>query len=392
VNICIVTQQYKNVISGVGLHANNLTAALLAQGHTITLLLPEDQAPQLTAPRLTVVTVKKPHFNQNQARWLSLSLLFNKALKKLEAANRFDLIHFTDARESFFCSPKAPMIGHVNDTYSAELASPLYYKKHYPDWLFRWLYYRVVHFLESIKLHRMKILVANSNFTANTIKNAYPKAASKVRVCYKSVDIERYREIYQIRKDAPSDPNRITILYVGSNMYRKGVPDLIKAAPGVLEVYPEARFVLVGQDKSIDRLKKICKDLIVERSIDFLGWQSQENLLLLYQQATVFVMPSLTEALGVTFLEAMAAGVPVVGTNVGGIPEIIQDGVSGLLIPVESPLLISGAINQILSDRELRQKLVRNAYDTLAKFDVAKMMECTQKLYQEVVNDQGFKR
>jgi len=55
VNICIVTQQYKNVISGVGLHANNLTKALLDAGHIITLLLPEDQAPQISMPNLTVV-------------------------------------------------------------------------------------------------------------------------------------------------------------------------------------------------------------------------------------------------------------------------------------------------------------------------------------------------
>lgn len=101
-NICIVTQQYKNVISGVGLHANNLTKALMDAGHTITLLLPEDQAPQIALPNLKVVTVKKPRFSQSQARWISLSFSFNAALRKQEKLQSFDLIHFTDARESFF--------------------------------------------------------------------------------------------------------------------------------------------------------------------------------------------------------------------------------------------------------------------------------------------------
>lgn len=390
-NICIVTQQYKNVISGVGLHANNLTTALLSEGHTITLMLPEDQAPQFESPQLTVVTVKKPSFNQNQARWLSLSRLFNAALKKLESTNKFDLIHFTDVRESFFCTSRTPMIGHINDTYSAELASPLYYKKHYPDWLFRWLYYSAVHFLESIKLQRVKILVANSDFTANTIKKAYPSVASKVRVCYKSVDVERYHEVYESRKAAPPDPNQQTILFVGSNMYRKGVADLIKAAPGVVEEFPQVRFILVGQDKSIDRLKEMCTALNVESNFDFLGWQSQESLLPRYKQASVFVMPSLTEALGVTFLEAMAAGVPVIGTAVGGIPEIIEGGVNGLLVPVESPHLICGAIKRLLSDSDLRQELTLNAYNSLAKFDVSRMMACTQKLYQEALNEEDSK-
>ncbi len=103
-------------------------------------------------------------------------------------------------------------------------------------------------------------------------------------------------------------------------MYRKGMPDLIKAAPGVIKEHPQARFIIVGKDKSVDRLKRLCDDLNVDRNFEFAGWQSQDSLLSYYQQASVFVMPSLTEALGVTFLEAMAAGVPVIGTNVGGIP------------------------------------------------------------------------
>jgi len=387
VNICIVTQQYKNVISGVGLHANNLTNALLNAGHTITLLLPEDQAPQITMPNLTVVTVKKPRFSQSQARWVSLSFLFNTALRKLEAQREFDLIHFTDARESFFCSNRAPMIGHVNDTYSAELKTPFEYRKHYPDWLMRWLYYSAVHFLEPRKLRRLKLIVANSHFTAETIAKTYPDTASKVRHCYKSVDVARYKKIREIREVAPPDPNHPVILFVGSNMQRKGVPDLIKAAPGVIKEHPQAKFVVVGNDKSVDRLKALCVELKVSQNFEFAGWQSQSDLLGYYQRATMFVMPSLTEALGVTFLEAMAAGVPVIGTDVGGIPEIIQHGFNGLLVPVESPISITEAINQLLADGPLRKRLVDNASTTLHKFDVTSMMECTFRLYREIIEE-----
>ena len=386
-NICIVTQQYKNVISGVGLHANNLTNALLNDGHRITLLLPEGQAPQNTPPRLTIVTVKKPWFSKSQARWLSLSFSFNAALRKLESKNKFDLIHFTDARESFFCDTHAPMIGHVNDTYSAELKSPLEYKKNYPDWLFRWLYYSAVHFLESHKLQRLKLVVANSQFTANTIIQTYPNASSRVRLCYKSVDVEKYRNIFFNREALPPDLDQPVILFVGSNMYRKGVPNLIGAAPGVIKVHPQAKFVIVGKDKSIDRLKQLCSDLDVEQNFEFAGWQSQTDLLSYYQRATVFVMPSLTEALGVTFLEAMAAGVPVIGTNVGGIPEIIEHSINGLLVRVESPFSITEAIIQLLADEQLRKRLTDNARNTLNKFNVTSMMECTFRLYREVVEN-----
>lgn len=383
-NICIVTQQYKNVISGVGLHATNLTHALLNDGHEITLLLPEDQAPPLDLPNLTVVTVKKPGFSQNQARWIALSFSFNSMLKKLESQQKFDLIHFTDARESFFCNTRAPMIGHVNDTYSAELKTPFEYKKHYSDWLARWLYYSSVHFLESNRLPRLKLVIANSQFTANTITKTYPKTATKVRLCYKSVDTERYLKIFETRGLAVSDPSRPVILFVGSNMRRKGVPDLIKAAPGVVQKYPDAKFVIVGNDKSVTSFKVLCKDLKVDQNFEFAGWHSQADLLDYYQRASVFVMPSLTEALGVTFLEAMAAGVPVIGTNVGGIPEIITDGVNGMLVPVGSPSSIAKAINDLLSDTELRERLTSNARNLLNKYNVASMMVCTYQLYNEI--------
>jgi glycosyltransferase involved in cell wall biosynthesis len=204
VNICVVTQQYKNIFSGVGLHANNLTNALLNDGHRVTLVLPEDQAPQLISPQLSITTVKKPRFSQSQARWISLSFSFNAAIRKLESQNKFDVIHFTDVRESFFCTPHASMIGHINDTYSAELKTLLEYKRNYPDWLLRWLYYSTVHYLESRKLHRLNLVVANSQYTANAIRNAYSKTASKVRLCYKSVDIERYYAIYNRRKKISS--------------------------------------------------------------------------------------------------------------------------------------------------------------------------------------------
>lgn len=385
VNICIVTQQYKNVISGVGLHATNLTNALLKEGHTITLLLPEDQAPQFSLPQLTVVTVKKPKFSQSQARWLSLSFSFNAALRKLEAKNKFDLIHFTDARESFFCAPRSPMIGHVNDTYSAELKTPIEYRKSYPDWLMRWLYYSVVHFLESRRLQRLKLIVANSRFTAEAIAKTYPNTTTKVRHCYKSVAIARYQQIREHREAAPPDPDQPVILFVGSNMHRKGVPDLIKAAPGVIKQYPKAKFVIVGNDKAVGGLEALCSDLEVGQNFEFVGWRSQEDLLGFYLRATIFVMPSLTEALGVTFLEAMAAGVPVIGTEVGGIPEIIQHGFNGMLVPVGSPASITEAINQLLADESLRKRLADNAGATLSKFDVSTMMECTLSLYREVL-------
>jgi len=101
-SICVATQQYRSVISGIGLHARNLVARLSADGHAVVLLAPEDQRPPNGGP-LSFYGVPPPLFAGTQARWLTLAWSFGRALRTLQRKQAFDLIHFTDARESLFC-------------------------------------------------------------------------------------------------------------------------------------------------------------------------------------------------------------------------------------------------------------------------------------------------
>ncbi len=120
-------------------------------------------------------------------------------------------------------------------------------------------------------------------------------------------------------------------------------------------------------------------------SFKFLGWKSQKDLVEIYAQSSAFVMPSLTEALGVAFLEAMAAGVPVVGTSVGGIPEIIQDGYNGRLVPPDYPVKLAHALVEILRDRQVAERYREAGLQTTAQFTVEKMMDCTYEIYRAAV-------
>jgi len=95
-------------------------------------------------------------------------------------------------------------------------------------------------------------------------------------------------------------------------------------------------------------------------------------------------MPSITEALGVVFLEAMAAALPVVGTDVGGIPEIISHGQNGMLVPKNEPEKLAQAILLILNYPKLSHVLAINGLHTVEKFSIMRMMECTNKIYSVV--------
>ncbi len=333
--ICVITQQIGKIFTGPGLHAFNLVNCLVQDGHQVSVIAPEDQRPpgklsyQFTG-------VAKPLFAASQARWLSLSWHFARALAGLQKSQAFDLVHFTDARESMFSNSAVPRVGNINDTYAAERHSLAYYRQYYADWLQRWLYYQFLHIVEKSILPRLDALLANSRYTAETILRNYPVSPAKMFVCYKSVNIEYWQENAAVFR-VPHDPEQPQILFTGTNMQRKGLPSLIRAAPEIIREIPRTRFVVVGEDRMIPQFKQLCHKLGVQNNFSFLGWQPQSDLQRIYAQSDLFVMPSLTEALGVTFLEALAAGCVPIGSSTGGIPEIIRDGENGLLVPPERP-------------------------------------------------------
>ena len=188
-NICVITQQVKKTISGVGLHTHNLVRSLVEDGHNVWVISPEVQRPSGDLG-YRFIGVPSPLFKENQARWISLSYTFAQALYGLLKNEPIDLAHFTDAREAFFFRTQLPIIGNINDTYSAELRPISYYRRYYDDWGIRWLYYRLVHYCEKNTLSRLSAVIANSHFTARVICNEYKVSPEKIYTCYKSVDFK----------------------------------------------------------------------------------------------------------------------------------------------------------------------------------------------------------
>ena len=382
--VCVVTQQMSNVISGIGLHARNLVNHLTSDGHQVTVIAPHDQRPPIDL-NYQFIGIPSPFLKNNQARWIPLSISYAKCLSVLGEKYDFDIIHFTDARESLFCRLKTPIIGNVNDTYAADIKPILYYRKYYTDWLQRWLYYHLVHWCEARTLPRLTAILANSSYTARIISSQYHLEIDQVHICHKSIELNQYTHANVLHQRSTPHPPKI--LFVGGNMQRKGLPTLIKAAPLILKELPEAEFWVAGKDQAESKMKTLCERAGVTNNFHFSGWQSQSELVNLYSQADVFTIPSITEAFGVVFLEAMATGVPVIGTEVGGIPEIIQHKENGLLVPPDEPITLAEAIINILQDQALRDSLRDKGLETASKFSVDRMMEITYRVYESVLKN-----
>jgi glycosyltransferase involved in cell wall biosynthesis len=378
--ICILTQQIGQVISGVGLYARNLAVHLVADGHHVCVVAPHDQRLPGELP-YQFVGVALPRFRNSQARWLPLSWSFARALAQLQRQQTFDIVHFTDARESLLSRSSAPTVGNIHDTYAAEVGPLAYYRRHYADWLVRWGYYRFVRAAERLAFPRLSALLANSQYTARTVAATYSIKPERLSVCYLGIDPSPYVQSYQRRPKLRAHPPRV--LFVGGNMQRKGLPTLIRAARKIVASIPETEFWVVGQDSAMTQMEALCRAEGVEGRFRFWGRRSQSELRELYAQSDVFAMPSLTEAFGLVFLEAMAAGLPVVGTRAGGVPELIEHGQNGLLVEPDDHDALACALMRLLQDRTFAEALRQAGVHTVQRFNLEQMMGSTYQIYQE---------
>jgi glycosyltransferase involved in cell wall biosynthesis len=274
-------------------------------------------------------------------------------------------------------------VGNVHDTYAAGVRSLDYYRDHYVDWLARWTYYRFVRLCEKLAVPRLEGIIANSEHTAKKLIEEYRISPERIHVCYVCIESKDYVVTSGIHNLGGSDSPRV--LFVGGNMQRKGLPTLIRAAPDIVNAVPNIEFWVVGRDRIEPHMRQLCRDRDVSRYFRFLGWKPHGELIQMYAEADIFVMPSLEEALGVTFLEAMASRVPSIGTRVGGIPELIDHGYNGLLIDPEDVSALAQAVVELINSTRLHRRLVDGGLTTVNRFTVEKMMQCTHRTYQALL-------
>jgi len=177
-----------------------------------------------------------------------------------------------------------------------------------------------------------------------------------------------------------SDSATFTVLTVARLHVQKGHRYLLEAAAQI----PEARFVFAGDGPEALALQAYARKLGIESRVDFLGHRSDIPDLL--RRCDVFVLPSLFEGLPISILEAMALRKPVIATAVGGTPEIIQDGRTGILVPPHDSAQLGSAIRTLFADTKLRTRLaVAGRKRVQAEFSARAMVERTVSVYDELL-------
>ena len=184
-------------------------------------------------------------------------------------------------------------------------------------------------------------------------------AGSKVRVIPNPVDTDEHQPA-----TGHSRATRPVVLYLGWIIPAKGVFDLVEAIPAVRDAVPDVIFKFAG-NKQVQRLRDLISTRQLETVASVLGWVDGEDRLALLRESHLLVLPTYSEGLPNVLLEAMASGLPVLTTPVGGIPGLVEDGLTGVFItPGDVPGLAS-AIIRLLRDEPLRRQLASNARATI---------------------------
>ncbi len=239
---------------------------------------------------------------------------------------------------------------------------------------------RVLHSLTP----RMDQLIAVSRSIVEKLHHE-GRDSAPIALIHNGVDLERYDHqgpCCTLRDDYGLPPEGPIVGVVARLEAEKGHPTLLEAWPTVLAAFPDASLLVVGEGSRREALETMAAELGIADRVVFTG--RRDDVPAVTAALDVAVLPSYREALGLTILEAMALSRPVVASNVGGIPEMIEDGITGLLVPPHDPDALASAIIRLLRDHPLADMLGRAGHDLVhERFCIELMVDAVQRIYDE---------
>jgi glycosyltransferase involved in cell wall biosynthesis len=211
--------------------------------------------------------------------------------------------------------------------------------------------------------------------------------AARCHIPY-GVDCERLRD-QAIRYGTQfSALPRPYVLTVAKLYERKGLDVLLKAIKTLGQSVAGYRFLIAGDGPEESRLKSLAHDLGIHGAVIFLGEVQNQDIAALFQHCEFFVLPSRSEPFGIVLLEAMTFGKAIVATRVGGIPEFISDGVTGLLVPANDSDALADRIKQVIQQPDLRIRLEKGGLASVENsYDYRTVIERYESLFRNLIEE-----
>jgi len=246
-------------------------------------------------------------------------------------------------------------------------------------------WFGLIDFSWKLALERSSVVTVISNYLGKRAKRLGFQGETKL--IPNGVDIQKFsKEIFKeekikIREELRLKENNIALITTSRLNIKNGVGDVIKA---LAKLPDNIKFVIFGEGELKEELKELTGNLGVSEKVIFKGYVSYDEIPRYLKACDIFIRPSLSEGMGNSFIEAMAAGIPVIGTPVGGITDFLKDGETGLFCGVNDPQSIADKVIEYVNNPNLASKIIENAEKLVKeKYDlnlIAKNMEEVFKL------------
>jgi glycogen(starch) synthase len=376
------------IVGGIARHVHDLSLALVKQGHhvhVITCGVPglsdHEMMHGVTVHRVSMDNPSTPDF----ITWvMQLNInMVGMAASLIGEGLTFDLIHSHDWLASY--AGKAlkdawhlPLVATIHATEYGRnngLHSDLQRYISNVEW---WLGY------ESWRV------ICCSKYMWHELQRVFQMPGDKLRIIPNGVYPEIFQvnlDVHEIRRRYAADDEKI-VFHVGRIVREKGLGVLIETIPHVLHHCSQTKFIIAGKGPYEEELKMRCRELGVYDRVFFTGYIDDMTRNALFRSADVAVFPSLYEPFGIVAIEGMAARVPVVVTDTGGMSEIIHHGVNGLKAFTDNPYSLGDNILWILNHPEHAKQMMENAWkDVQEIYNWDVIADETAKVYEEVLHE-----
>jgi len=372
------------IVGGIARHCEGLAKALSHQGHevhVVTLDLPGiPYYEEIDGVKIYRTAAQLGHPN-----FITWTLLFNHFMEKrmadLSKKVEYDVLHVHD----WLTAPSGISFKHF-------LAKPMVLTVHSTEYGRSSLHSPDSYAIDGIEwwaaFEANKIIVT-TDFMRREVCDHFRVPWEKVEIVPNGIDLRKFPESVDreaVRRRYGIQAHEKLVLCVGRLVPQKGVEYLINAVPLIVQRHQEAKFIIVGDGWLKSHLEYIARSTGHGWKISFTGFIPDSELAALLMSADVLVVPSIYEPFGIVAIEGMAAGVPVVATQIGGLGEIIEHDKTGILVYSRNPESIAWGVDRVLSDPNHSKWLVQNALGKVQKtYSWEAIAMKTVKVYEGVV-------
>ena len=360
-------------MSGGQVICGHLMAAAVSAGHQVCLITPSlgEFTEQVKSRSIEVIQMP-----MERTFFFHRSVAFAKFLRDWDA----DLVHCHSAVAGTILARIGAYLAGV------PLISHVHIENKFSD--VRWIQ-KLQIILDNITAIVADKIITISNATKSSLIDQ-GISSNKITVIHNGISLteqlDDMPEIDQLRSTLGLKNNSHVVGTVARLCPVKGQREFIFAARNICNLYPNTEFLVIGEDYEFEgkyrsNLENLVKELDLEEFVHFLGFRSDVRRLI--HCSEIFVLPSRIEGLPVTILEAMAARKPVVATSVGGVPELVLDGETGILVPPRDVPGLSKAIESLLEQPDIAHQMGNKGYEYIQQeFSHEKMWAQVQQLYK----------